>query len=449
MRTRLKRVMVAGLAAIVLAAMFLGAGALRPSPPVPLESVQALPAETSTTLLTPQPTGDVGATITLLRARITADEDDRRSLALLGLAYMQKGTLSANPTYYAKAETALRRSLDAADRPSFEAALGMGVLANARHDFEAALRWGREASHENPSNAQARGVLADALTELGRYEAATRALQKMVNLRPGLAAYARVAYARELHGDVDGAIDAMEHAYNAAGHPADRAWSAYHLGELFFGRGQLTRAEHEYRRGAHLAPGYPLARVGLAKVAAARGHVLKGISRLRPIVRKYPSAEVVILLGDLYHLAGNLAKAGRQYDLVRVIERLNRANGVNIDLESSLFDIDHSFDRPAALKSARAEYARRKSIHAADALGWALYANGRYAEARRYARKALRLGTHSALFHFHAAMIDWRLGRLRGARAHLEQVAEFNPNFSFWHKERAARLLERLSGTTG
>jgi tetratricopeptide (TPR) repeat protein len=441
--------MVTGLAAIALAAVFLGAGALRPSPPVPLESVRALPAETSIGLLAPQTTGDFGAAITLLRARITANEDDWRSLALLGLAYLQKGTLTADPTYYAKAETALRRSLGATARPRFEAALGMGVLANTRHDFEAGLRWGRKASQENPHNAQARGVLGDALTELGRYEAATRSLQKMIDLRPGLSAYARVAYARELHGDVDGAIDAMERAYNAAGYSSDRAWAAYHLGELYYGRGQLMRAEHEYRRGAQLVPGYPLAHVGLAKVAAARGHVLMGISRLRPIVRKYPSPEVVILLGDLYHLAGKPSDSARRYDLVRVIERLYRASGVNVDLELSLFDVDHGFDRQAALKSARAEYDRRQSIHVADALGWALYANGRYVEARRYAREALRLGTRSALFHFHAGMIDWRLGRLRTARTHLEQVAEFNPNFSFWHKERAARLLERLSGTTG
>lgn len=448
MKTRVKRGMFAGLTAIVLAAVFLGAGALQPAPPVASDSVQALPTGTSTTLFAPQPPGDVGATITLLRTRIKGNEDDWRSWSLLGLAYLRKGTRSADPTYYAKAESALRRSLDITERPGFEAALGMGVLANARHDFASALRWGRAASEENPYNAHARGVVGDALTELGRYGAATRAIQKMINLRPGLTAYARVAYARELHGDVDGAIEAMRRAYNAAGHPADRAWAAYHLGELYFGRGQLVRAEREYRRGAQLAPGYPLAGAGLAKVAAARGRVREGISRLRPVARKYPSPEVVILLGDLYHLAGKPSEAGRQYDLVRAIERLYRVNGVNVDLELSLFDVDHGFDRRAALKRARAEYARRKSIHVADALGWALYANGRYQEARRYAREALRLGTRSALFHFHAALIDLRLGHLRSARTHLEQVAETNPNFSFWNKDRARRLLERLPGTT-
>jgi tetratricopeptide (TPR) repeat protein len=449
METRVKRWMVGGLAAIVLAAVFLGAGALRPAPPVASDSVQALPTETSTTLFAPQPPGDVGATISLLRARIKGNEDDWRSLALLGLAYLQNGTESADPTYYAQAQSALQRSLDITERPSFEAALGMGVLANARHDFETALRWGRTAIEANPYNAQARGVVGDALTELGRYGAATRAIQKMINLRPGLSAYARVSYARELHGDVDGAIDAMERAYNAAGHPTDRAWAAYHLGDLYFGRGQLARAEREYRRGAQLAPGYPLARAGLAKVAAGRGRVREGISILRPVAGKYPSPEVVILLGDLYHLAGMPDQARRQYDLVRAIERLYRANGVNVDLELSLFDVDHGLDQRDALERARAEYARRKSIHVADALSWALYANDRYPAARRYAREALRLGSRSALFHFHAAMIDLRLGHLRSARTHLEQVMEFNPNFSFWHKERARRLLERLSGSTG
>jgi tetratricopeptide (TPR) repeat protein len=381
----------------------------------------------------------------LLRTRIESAEDDWRSLALLGHAYLQKGTRSADPTYYARAENALRRSLDVTRGPSFEAALGMGVLANARHDFEAALRWGRAASAANPSNAQARGVVGDALTELGRYRDATRAFQKMVDLRPGLFAYARVSYARELHGDADGAIDAMEHAFNAAGHASDRAWAAYQLGELYFSSGRFARAEREYRRGAQFAPGYPLLRAGLAKIAAGRGRVRKAISILRPVVREYPAPEMVILLGDLYHIAGRRHAATRQYDLVRAIERLYRVNGVKVDVELSLFDVDHGRGRRSALKRARAEYGRRPSIHVADALGWALYANGRYQRALRYAREALRLGTRSALFHFHAAMIDLRLGHTPAARRHLERVMELNPNFSFWHKERARRTLERLS----
>ena len=60
-------------------------------------------------------------------------------------------------------------------------------------------------------------VQVDALVELGRYDAAERALQDFVDRKPNLAAYARVSYLRELHGDLDGAADAMRAAIAAGG----------------------------------------------------------------------------------------------------------------------------------------------------------------------------------------------------------------------------------------
>ena len=444
-----KRALVITSIALAVALVIFAAGALRPSPSVAPERTGTLAAQASTTLFAPQPSGDLGATISFLQARLEGTGEDARSLALLGLAYLQMGTRNADPTYYDKAESALQRSLALSERPNFEASLGMGVLANARHDFRAALRWGRNAIAANPHNAQARGVVGDALIELGRYAQATRAFQKMINLRPGLSAYARISYARELHGDLDGSLDAMELAFNAAGLPADRAWVAHHLGEIYFNSGRLAPAEREYRGAVQLVPGYSPARAGLAKVAAARGNLSSAINKLEPVARNYPSPEIVILLGDLYNLDGRAAAADRQYELVKAIQRLYRANGVNVDLELALFDSDHGVDPQRALARARAGYARRKNVHVADALGWALYANGRYQEARRHAQEALRLETQNALFHFHAGMIELRLEHKRAARAHLTRAVNINPNFSFWHKERARQSLDLLIEATG
>ncbi len=64
----------------------------------------------------------------------------------------------------------------------------------------------------------------------------------MVDTLPGVASYARVSYARELMGDVPGAIKAMEAARDIAGTPADSAWAGYQLGELYFNQGNLDDA---------------------------------------------------------------------------------------------------------------------------------------------------------------------------------------------------------------
>ena len=122
-------------------------------------------------------------------------------------------------------------------------------------------------------------------------------------------------------------------------------------------------------------------------------------------------------VGDLYEAAGETEAATAQFDLVLAEARLFRANGVNTDLEIALVHADHpgAGSARAALRAARAEWDRRKSVHVADALAWALYANGRYREAAAATEQALRLGTRNALFLFHAGMIRLRLGDRKAA----------------------------------
>jgi len=150
------------------------------------------------------------------------------------------------------------------------------------------------------------------------------------------------------------------------------------------------------------------------------------------------------MLGDVYGSAGDRAAADRQYELARAIAKLYVANGANTDLETALFDADHGFELTSALERARAEYRRRQSVHVADALAWTLYANGRYESARRYSREALRLGTRSALFHFHAGMIALEVGRKGRARHHLSVAMDINPYFSVLHSPTAAQVLSTL-----
>lgn len=429
-----------------LAVVLLALGALQRVPESTGQAAPKLSTGVSSGLLVPQPVRDLGEAIASLEASTDGGAGDWRSYATLGLAYLQKGTAAADPTYYDKAQAALKRSLEIKDSDNFEAFLGLGVLANARHDFDAGLEWGRKAALANPSNAQARAVSGDALTELGRYGEAIDILQEMVNLRPSMSAYARISYARELHGDVSGARRAMEMALDAAGSSSDGAWAAYQLGELHFNNGRVDEAEQEYRRALYLAPGYAPARAGLAKVMAAQERLGEAIATLKPATTRYPSPELVILLGDLYRLDDRDQQAQRQYGLVQVVQRLYRANGVNNDLELSLFSSDHGIDPERALQLAQAEYSRRQSVHVADALAWALYANNRFSEARRYSREALRLGTRNALFHYHAGMIEKGLDNRNQARFHLRKALDINPHFSFLHEAPARTALDQLGG---
>src|SRR5207253_2080130 len=177
-------------------------------------------------------------------------------------------------------------------------------LAAARHDFAAALRWGRQAIGAAPYNAGAYGVAGDALIELGRYPDAFRTFQRMIDLRPDLSSYARASYARELQGDVPGAISDMELALQAASSPSDAAFAGFQLGELWFNSGHLARAQAAYARASAQDPSYSPAREGLAKVAAAQGRYARAISLYRWVVDHMPLPQYVIELGDVYTAAG-------------------------------------------------------------------------------------------------------------------------------------------------
>ena len=113
--------------------------------------------------------------------------------------------MQRQPALYPKAEGALQRSLEANPGQQRHRLGREGGLANARHEFADGLEWGERARSLDATSPEAQAVIGDALLELGRYDDAFAAYQRMVDLAPGLASYTRASYALDLQGDVDGA----------------------------------------------------------------------------------------------------------------------------------------------------------------------------------------------------------------------------------------------------
>jgi tetratricopeptide (TPR) repeat protein len=382
--------------------------------------------------------------ITDLQAQLTANPNDWPAYTQLGLAYLQKARETADPSYYQKAEQALNTVL--AREPGDYVALGaLGELALARHDFAHALELGERARSLNPRRAYAYGVIADAQIELGRYDEAVATVQQMVDLRPDLSSYSRVAYLRELHGDLEGAIEAMQWAL-AAGGPAleNTLWTQVQLGHLYFNTGRLDQAEVEYRQALEREPSYVHALAGLARLAAVRGSFAEAIQLYTQVTQRMPLAEYVIALGDVYTAAGQAQPAQQQYDLAHAIDQLYRANGVNTDLELALFLAEHG-DAAEAVKRARAAYAERPTVFAAEVLAWALHQVGDDAAALPYAQESVRLGSKEALRLFRAGLIHNNLGRTAEAQALLQAALDINPHFSVRYAETARQTLAQIA----
>ena len=442
----MRKVVRIGAAATLAVALFVGGGiGLFRSIADGSASGPPVAAPTADTLLAPVLGGSLERTIENLQTRLRTLPTDWRSFASLGLAYVQQARLSGDPSYYPKAEGVLQTSMDLHEQDNFEAMVGMAALSAARHDFADALAWGRKARAIDPYNGNVYGVIGDAEVELGSYDDAFRTFQRMVDTLPGVASYARVSYARELKGDISGAIAAMEAARDIAGTPADAAWASYQLGELHFGQGNLSASREAFRRGTRMDSNFVPSFAGLAKVAWAQGDLDRAIAGYADVVARYPLPEYVIALGDLYEATGRPEDAAQQYALVQVEAQLFRSNGVNVDLELALFDADHGNPR-AARRAARDEWERRQSVHVADAYAWALYANGDFRHAEAISRKAMAIGYRNALFAFHAGMIQLRLGDQAGARRFLTEALSINPHFSIRWAPIAAERLAMLDG---
>lgn len=385
--------------------------------------------------------------ITKLQARLRSQPDDAGSLTLLGLEYEQRARETGDPSYYSKAEGVLRDALELAPGSPL-AESGLGSLALSRHRFREALALGRRAlalgtAAGVPNAIQSRswGIVGDALVELGRYNEAFDDFDRMMRLEPGLAAYARSSYARELLGHPAAALAPMRAAVNASnGEPEPLAWTSTQLGKLYWSRGRLAPARREYLRALAAVPGYVFALDALAQAEAARGDYRRAIALERRAVAKIPLPQFVSALGDLLRVSGDEAGAQRQYALMDAIRRLLNANGVKTDLELALFQADHGIRLPQALELARAAQKDRPSVDGDDVLAWALERNGRCVEALRHSKRALRLGTLDALKFFHRGMIERCLGHGAEARRWLGRSLELNPHFSLLWTPLAERL---------
>lgn len=361
----------------------------------------------------------------------------------LAAIYIRKARETGDFGLNSNAETAVKKALEI-DPANADARKLQASLQLTFHRFPEALELGRQLQKDFPNDAFVYGVLTDAHVELGNYAEAIDAAQKMVDLKPNMSSYARVAHLRSLHGDHEGAIEMFKLAARTA-NPSDKeaqSWNVVQIGDELLKQGKYAEAEEIFDEALQNFPGYYLATAGKGRARAAQGDFETAIKLLTEANNRVPDTETTILLGDIYTKQGNVEKAKQQYDLVEVIEQ--KIGSSDDQKRLALLWADHDIRLDEALAIVTREHAARKDIFTADALAWVLYKKGDFQKAKSAINEAMRLKTDDARILYHAGMIEKAIGNQKEAKNLLEKALKLNPSFDLLQAEMAKATLQEL-----
>jgi FimV-like protein len=403
------------------------------------------------TALAPEWVSTKGRAESLIRVVRDNPKDIKSTIALATL-YIQEARVTGNSTYY---NIAALRYLDAVleqDAQNIEA-LSLKALVNlSQHHFSEALVLAEQAQKAAPYNAFVYGLLIDGNVEMGNYEAAVAAAEKMIELRPDIRSYSRIGYLREIHGDLPGAIEAMERAVKAGGVGDEpTSWVRVQLGRLYEQAGDLPRAEMHYNIALDQRPGYAYALAGMGRIHRAKKEWAKAIAF-------YQQADTIVAdplfkeeLAQLYFDMGNKEQARKL--LHSVIEEVSDAVKQGEDDASAAHHAGDQLafghmllgDYDAALPHALDEYNRRpKNIEMAELVAWIYHLNGNSEKAMTHAATALSTGCANPRLLARMGLIYAQAGANEKAKSMLQAAIKNQPFLPGQLQQQVSSALQNL-----
>src|ERR1700689_1165890 len=255
---------------------------------------------------------------------------------LLATALVRRARETSDSSYYAQADASAKKSLQLAPNNFDTGKIKVSILLG-EHEFPAALKAAKALNKQVPDDVTVYGLLTEANAELGNYKDAETAAQWMLDLRPGnLPALINAAHLRELFGDMDGAYELLQLAYESTPPTEDeeRAWLLTQMGHLRLASGNPDGAERLLQQALTAFPNYPFAMGTMAEVRIVQTRYEEAIVLFRQRSQSSPRAE------NLYNLAQAMQRAGRdsearkafaEFEAKSLLESSNKDNS-NWDL---------------------------------------------------------------------------------------------------------------------
>lgn len=368
----------------------------------------------------------------------------------LAQAYLQKAQyLGEEVKYVPLAEAAINEALRR-DSDNLHGMILKARLLNKLHQFEEALSVAESILSRQAKSSVALGIKIDALTELGRYEEAVAASDELLTVRPGLAAFARASYLRELHGDSKGAAQAMEMAVEAgvAG-SLDRAWALNQLAALYIGQRQLERSEALLDGLLEERPDYAQATGTLAHITLLRGDYERAADMLEAAWAVDGRASHLELLMEIHALQGNTEAQDETAARIAAAFESAAGMGENVQMEYADFLAERGERLDEALVMARSEFERRPNHrHARETWAWTLHKTGASTEAMTVIHSFVEDARGDAKLLYRAGLIALGAGQQTLGTQLLESADQMDlalesPTASLHARETLQRLGDR------
>jgi tetratricopeptide (TPR) repeat protein len=263
------------------------------------------------------------------------------------------------------------------------------------------------------------GLLGDVLMEQGRLDEAVAAYQQMADIKPDLHAYTRAAHMRWLKGDLNGAIEMMQLAVQAAS-PRDAesaAWVYTRMSLYQLQAGDFAQSLRSGDAALQFELNYPPALLVRGKALLAQGNNSDAVAALTIAEAANPLPEYQWALAEALRAANRAPEASR-------VERLLKERGAASDPRTfALYLASSGGDATNAVRLATAELETRADVFTYDALAWSLAAEGRWSEASTNMHRALAEGTQDARLFFHAGIIAAKMAQTSEVEKLLRQAA--------------------------
>ena len=390
--------------------------------------------------------------IEFFRERAKFQPKDPTYLIQLAQRYARKARETGAEECYALAEESLKKALEINPKdPSARLSMS-GVLA-FRHQFAAGLKLAEEVYAEQPDELDALGAIHDAQMGLGDEAAARKTLDELTKRIKGpvTGLWIRQAHFAELHGQDDESLKLVKKCIPVTleGRGDHRTpgilWYQLRYGHQLLEMGQVEPAVAEFEDAVARLPKYFLAVSALAEGRAAQGRYDEALKLYSKTIALCPDPLFHMAAGDIHTKLGQADQANAAYATAEKTILDSGATPAEYSRELSLFYSERGLQPKQAVELARTDLTFRHDIFGHDALAWALYRDGQFEEAAKASQQALRTGSRNAKLHYHAGMIQHRLGHAGAARKHLTHAVTHHPAFSVLDADIARQTLKELS----